>query len=371
MATTVDLSESKVPVVHGVCIAFMIHTVAVVALRLYSRVALVKAIGADDILIVFAAIFSEAFCVIILISTKYGLGRHVETVTSNEMQRFLQVVWASAMAYNTTLGFIKSSSLALYLRLSPSPTFRRAVVFMIVVVTCQALANLISVIFQCNPVNFLWRQLVPGTVGKCIDINNFYLANAALTITTDFMTYALPMPTLWGLKMPKRQKIALMGILGLGGFAVLSSIIRITYVVPMLTSKDPTWVIAEPMYWSVIETNIGILAISIPSYRVLIRRSFPKLLGSYSGGQSDRYSGGQSDSYSHGMSEGRKKSRNYGLRSFEIHERALGMDVMITGVGSKRNSEEQILVPGVIPDGKIMATTNVTQSVVHGREPSR
>jgi hypothetical protein len=233
--------------------------------------------------------------------------------------------------------------------------------------------------------------MIPGAIGKCININAFYLANAALTITTDFITYALPMPTLWSLKMPSQQKIALMGILGLGGFAVLSSIIRITYVVPMLSSLDPTCtsshppatlfedgegmlvltvglgVIAEPMYWSVIETNVGILAISIPSYRVLIRRFFPKLLGSYSDGPTDPYSNGRSES--------RKKSRSasYGLRSFDPHERTagLGMDVTITGIGSKNDSEEQILGGERIPEGKIMTTTNVTMSVMHQRDGSR
>ncbi|KAI5810737.1 hypothetical protein BZA77DRAFT_287498 [Pyronema omphalodes] len=360
MATTMDAatllaraSETKVPVVHAVCIAFMVHTLIVVGLRLYSRMAVVKAIGSDDILIILAALFSEAFCIIILICTKYGLGRHIETVTAGEMQHYMQAVWASALAYNITLGFIKASSLALYLRLTPNTTFRRVVIFMLAVVICQATANVITVIFQCNPVSYLWEQLIPGKIGKCININAFYLANAALTITTDFLTYTLPMPTLWGLQMPRQQKIALMGILGLGGFAVLSSIIRITYVVPMLTSLDPTWVIAEPMYWSVIETNVGILAISIPSYRVLVRRFFPKLLGSYSGGHTDPYSHDHS----------RKKTRNssYGLRSFDPHERALGMDVVIT----KNDSEEQILGTQRIPEGKIVANTTVTQSVSH------
>jgi hypothetical protein len=124
-------------------------------------------------------------------------------------------------------------------------------------------------------------------------------------------------------------------------------------------------VIAEPMYWSVIETNVGILAISIPSYRPLIRRFFPHLLGSYSGGGTDPYSNGQSDS--------RKVSRNtsYGLRNLEPHDRAMGMDVMITGMGSKNESEEQILGAGRIPEGKIMATTNVTQSVAQNRRASQ
>jgi hypothetical protein len=43
-----NLNESKVGVVHAVCIAFMIHTILVVGLRLYSRIAVVKAVGIDD-----------------------------------------------------------------------------------------------------------------------------------------------------------------------------------------------------------------------------------------------------------------------------------------------------------------------------------
>jgi hypothetical protein len=40
--------ESKVDVVHAVCIAFMVHTILVVGLRLYSRIAVVRAVGVDD-----------------------------------------------------------------------------------------------------------------------------------------------------------------------------------------------------------------------------------------------------------------------------------------------------------------------------------
>lgn len=47
----------------------------------------------------------------------------------------------------------------------------------------------------------------------------------------------------------------------------------------MLTSPDPTWAITQAMYWSVIETNIGILATSIPSFKALAKRYIPRILG--------------------------------------------------------------------------------------------
>lgn len=170
------------------------------------------------------------------------------------------------MFYNACLGFIKTSALSLYLRLTPSRTFRRITLVLLAVVTSQATANICACIFQCSPIKFLWDQSIPG--GKCININAFYLANAALNIFTDFLTYTLPMPMLWRLQLPKRQRIGLIIILGLGGLwvfppscnrhitkltylwyrsACISSIIRITYVAPMLTDADPTCKITCPM----------------------------------------------------------------------------------------------------------------------------
>jgi hypothetical protein len=119
------------------------------------------------------------------------------------------------MFYNACLGFIKTSALALYLRLTPSLTFRRVAFFMMFIVGSQATSNVCACIFQCAPIKFLWDRTLPG--GRCININAFYLANAALNIFTDFLTYTLPMPMLWKLQLPKRQKIGLVTILGLGG----------------------------------------------------------------------------------------------------------------------------------------------------------
>lgn len=57
----------------------------------------------------------------------------------------------------------------------------------------------------------------------------------------------------------------------------------------MLTSKDPTYVIAPPFYWSVIEINIGVLAASIPSFKPLAKRFLPRLIGESSYKQKGGY----------------------------------------------------------------------------------
>jgi hypothetical protein len=198
------------------------------------------------------------------------------------------------MFYNACLGFLKSSILAFYLRLGDAQLKRLAQVLLAIVV-CQATANVLTCIFQCTPVAATYTIELQKTA-KCVNITAFYLTNAALTILTDLLTYILPFRLVRKLQIPRRQKFGLGIMLGLGLLYVtfirvnlitntdiistcVSSIIRITYIPGMLFSKDSTWTISGPMYWSVIETNVGILTASIPAFKAIAKKYAPKLLG--------------------------------------------------------------------------------------------
>ena len=82
----------------------------------------------------------------------------------------------------------------------------------------------------------------------------------------------------------------------------------------MLKSADPTFVIAKPYYWSIIEINVAILAASLPSFKPLVKRFLPRLLGSSRGrsgspgyGSSGSASRSRSASFNKLAGKGRKK----------------------------------------------------------------
>jgi hypothetical protein len=70
----------------------------------------------------------------------------------------------------------------------------------------SALVNL----FSCNPIAKSWDLSI--TSGSCINRPIFYFANAGLNIGTDFIMIVLPVPMLWNLRLPMRQKAGLVGI---------------------------------------------------------------------------------------------------------------------------------------------------------------
>lgn len=140
----------------------------------------------------------------------------------------------------------------------------------------------------------------------------------------------------------------------------------------MLTSSDPTWAIARPMYWSVIETNVGILAASIPSFKPIARRYSPGLLGEYSSGRS--YPGLSSNrrdfdkmSAGGGGDEPITLNSMYGKDGITTTIRASQMEGGRSDMGdiskSSSGSEQSLVINN---HGRITQSTHITQKV----EPS-
>ncbi|TLD30692.1 hypothetical protein PspLS_02110 [Pyricularia sp. CBS 133598] len=289
--------ETQSPTVIIVSVIFAAFTFAALSLRFWARAVLVKHIGTDDVLIFIATIplffpitsgfqiFSFAFIGTSVRAAQLGLGAHMDDVLSrgtDNLVEYARTVWLSSILYNACLGFIKVSVLALYVRLGDK-RLRTLAVVMIVLVAAQTTANVTVCILQCSPVRAAYDVTMPQESKTCININAFYLANAACNILTDLLTYSLPIPLVLRLQVTRPQRIGLGVMLSLGLLACASSVIRITFIPAMLVSQDPTWDIAQPMYWSVIETNVGILAASIPSLKVIAKVYFPRLLGTQSG----------------------------------------------------------------------------------------
>jgi hypothetical protein len=116
------------------------------------------------------------------------------------------------MFYLACLGFVKTSVLWFYTRLGDRYLTRLSWIMM-GVIGAQATSFVLVAAFQCQPISKAWASTEPGA---CVDINVFYLCNAALNILTDVLTYTLPIKVILRLQMPKKQKIVLGIILCLG-----------------------------------------------------------------------------------------------------------------------------------------------------------
>lgn len=76
--------------------------------------------------------------------------------------------------------------------------------------------------------------------------------------------------------IPKRQKAALLGILTIGWFVCIVSVLRV-YAINVFDKHqdDPTYHGAPTAYWSSIEVNLAIVCASLPVLKPLVVRIIP------------------------------------------------------------------------------------------------
>ena len=127
----------------------------------------------------------------------------------------LQLLLSAEVIYSFAITAIKGSLLYLYYRVFF--IIRRFTIALWVVgafVVCYCLAQSFASIFQCMPIDSNWKV---GIEHYCVNTDLGATIVAALNVVTDFAILILPMPLLYTLQTPLKQKIQVMAMFCLGG----------------------------------------------------------------------------------------------------------------------------------------------------------
>jgi hypothetical protein len=139
----------------------------------------------------------------------------------------------------------------------------------------------IEIIFQCKPIHVYWTEGRPAS--KCIDdLAGFYLSGS-LNILADAIIMAIVLPRVIELKLHKRQRWALVGIVLLGTLAIVAGTIRMVRVGLMFAKGDdfdPSWDSYDISIWTNTEIYVSLICAAAPGIKPVIVRILPKILGS-------------------------------------------------------------------------------------------
>ncbi|KAH9205663.1 hypothetical protein DL95DRAFT_317136 [Leptodontidium sp. 2 PMI_412] len=171
--------------------------------------------------------------------------------------------------------FIRLSYLIFYLRHAVEKTYRVILFVSIALVSGFGIGASIASMALCIPWKKLWDSNIPG---RCIDIKAYYIAGPTLSMIFDIAIFALPIPLLWALKLPRRQRLGLVAVFAVG--VLISSILRLHTLVIMLNT--PAWSTVDAMNWSTVELNVAILISCTAAFKTLIQRFIPHIFGSLS-----------------------------------------------------------------------------------------
>lgn len=124
------------------------------------------------------------------------------------------VAYANGLIYNPMLSMVKVSVLLFLLRLAGTrPGVRVAIWALMIFTIALMIAIFFCVIFVCYPIPYGWDRSIEG---HCFDKRPFTMWTGGVALFTDLLTLALPFWIFLGLRMPRKAKVALLGVFALG-----------------------------------------------------------------------------------------------------------------------------------------------------------
>lgn len=260
----------------------------VVCLRFYVRIT-VTSFSFEDWLMLAGWLVNLGHNASIIVLAHCGIGSHDDIITVGMMYKMglWTIIWQFLYVLDGAL--IKSSIIWTMLRLAKDTKkiYRQILWALFALAWIVWQISWPMAIFQCKPVSAAWGEPGDCTSGQQVILNGSYFVSSA-NIFTDISTALVPAFLLRHIQIPKKAKIATVGILSLGVFAGVATAIRIGYTWAYTTPVDKYYTIAKIVILTVLECDIGIICGSLPMLRPLSKRFYSN------SGSSGRYGTGRS-----------------------------------------------------------------------------
>ena len=197
----------------------LILVLGIVGLRLYVRKQILHAFHTDDWLIAICLLPAIALNVGAFVSTYYGWGVHYWDQRPEWYVPSEQLSWTVQVLYIFNMFLAKTSILFGYLRFVRRKSTRIFIWIMIGTMVAWFQGSLWTTIFACYPPSRYWYSL---STEHC---NNEWLRvvlGSIIAIATDFIVVAIPVSTIWKLRIAVREKVVLVSLMGFGLMQVIS-----------------------------------------------------------------------------------------------------------------------------------------------------
>ncbi|KAL8393792.1 hypothetical protein RB599_006027 [Gaeumannomyces hyphopodioides] len=330
------LAESQGYILDGISIAFIVLTSVFIALRFWAKnFTVASVVFLDDLFLVAAYVVNLAMCALGLVMTRVGgVGHHVEYLERHDPAKltgWAQCILAFELIYFVSMCLPKIAIVFLYLRVLNWKGPMRTLAFVVLgLLVATSLSFFLTACFQCQPIAFWWDKKLPGG-GTCIDVQAFFHGQAIPGIILDVIIIAMPLQTVWELKLPVAKRIALVLIFAVGSFGIVASIIRAATFFNTSAFGDRTLASVQLVGWSIIETSTYIITNCMASMRPLLSRYAPAWLKSAA-----RWTTSGGGGYGSGDKSGnRHQSRSNHRQKSQLQSDEFELTRPSTGYGSR------------------------------------
>lgn len=128
------------------------------------------------------------------------------------------------------------------------------------------------------PVDAIWRSwdgAYPGDY-HCVDVNSLVYAAGGCSIAQDLTVLVMPLPLILRLNTNWRRKVGITTMFSLGIFVLITSCVRLRFIVQFARSRNPTWDYVNTHLWSDLEAAVSIITASLPAIGLYLATVWPR-----------------------------------------------------------------------------------------------
>ncbi|KAF2157056.1 hypothetical protein K461DRAFT_9914 [Myriangium duriaei CBS 260.36] len=215
-------------------------------------------------------------------ATSYGNGFHMNdpSMTKPGLRICLKLIFTAQVTNILSMFFLKASISAFLLPLNFSPKYQKTIWISVVWILLFNFAFPVVTLFaSCKPLSLRWDRDQPGTCWSFkLDSVAGYLQGGT-NIVTDIVFSAAPVLYLASVQLPRSTQWGLRAVFLFCLIGTICSIIKLTELHVLETSKDFLWDAVDLTLLSAAEVGIGIVAACLPPLRSFfntwLRRIFP------------------------------------------------------------------------------------------------
>jgi hypothetical protein len=260
--------------------------ILVVALRFWARRITGAGYRMDDYLIVPALLFAVGLGTALIIGACIGqFGQHQKQVFGPDgklihdpdLKKYEKIKFSIQLMSVTLLGFSKLSLVFLYRRIFSSPTFRKVVDVFIGILIAWLIAFELATLFQCTPISTIWTRFEYEYGPYCIQVVPYYYTISVTDTLTDVIIMILPLPIIWNLHMPLKQRLAVAGMFLLGAIVIGASLARLIVFIQVgqelqTQFHNITYHTTPVFSWSIVEASLSVISACLPTLRPIFMR---------------------------------------------------------------------------------------------------
>ncbi|KAK8088283.1 hypothetical protein PG997_003244 [Apiospora hydei] len=270
-----------------VLVLLSVITSIVVLLRIWVRAGFSRVgnavWGADDYLVVVGFFPYIPATVFGVCAVRYGVGSRDEQIPNPlyQMRAFEYIIYWEVL-YFISSTIIKCAIGITCIRIDRRRRITYSISFYMCLMIVVAIGALAFVFANCRPFAANWNPAL-GTCQKVITLTTVSYIVSSIQMATDWACAIIPFFIVADLQMPRRAKVSVVGILGLGILASIATCVRMPYLKYWDAAKYPNnllYHVAVIIICSITENSLGIIACSLPPLRKLFR--------SYYGSTSER-----------------------------------------------------------------------------------